>query len=569
MLTGTPVSPGIAIAPAHRVERERKTLCKNINSFDIDHELFIYTQAQRCAKQKLESIYNDALKKLTEEEAAIFAVHLGLLEEDEFINRVPETIKAECVSAEYAVTSVTETIAALFNNIEDDLIRARKNDVLEISDLLIETIKETRSGNTESHSSDHPCILVVEELMAGDILNKDSAMIKGILSAQGNETAHATIIAKSLGIPFIMQAKETVHAIAEGDMLLLDANEGRLFVHAAPESILAYKKNIERMESRQNDLRKILGRESITLDGVKVDLFNNAGSLDEIRKAKEAGGEGIGLFRTEFLFMGSSHAIGEDEQFEIYRDAVKALNGRCLTIRTMDLGGDKEIPHLQIKEESNSFLGQRGIRFCLKNLPLFETQLRAIARASAYGKIRMMFPMISTIEELRKTKDILNSVCKSFDATQVNIETGIMVETPAAAIMVDALIREADFLSIGTNDLCQYTFAVDRTNPLVDYLYNPVSPAMLRLIKNIVECGAKAGKHVGMCGEMASNTKYTALLLGMGLREFSVGIHSLAPVKEIIINANTTALEKLAGQALQCTDNAQIEALLSDFSECR
>jgi phosphotransferase system enzyme I (PtsI) len=560
-----PVARGIAIAPACIIQRDDAFAKTHINPHEAAQELQCYEKAYKLACKTLKQFRSRADESLSPDEAAIFDVHIKLLEEREYKDNVPALIREQQMSAQAAVQAVTESIVCLFNGVEDEYMLARLNDFRELAQLLTDSLQKVAGKPRITQCLQYDGILVVDELMAGDILQSNTALIRGIISRHGNETAHATIIAKSLSIPMIIHVGDSIDMVANGDMLILDANKGVFVVNPPPEQMNIYAMQLDKQEQCKRELLALRDKKSVTRDGTHIELHGNAGNLAEVQLIRKSGGEGIGLFRTEFLFMENKSAPGEEEQFQIYRAAVQALDGHCLTIRTLDVGGDKTINYLGIKEEPNPFLGLRGIRYCFENLPLFEAQLRAIVRAAAFGRIRVMFPMVTTLEEVRQAKAILERVVAQLPPLPTeHLQVGIMVETPAAALMIDALMPEVDFVSIGTNDLCQYVLAADRTSALVKAYFDPGTPALLQLVHKVIHCGKSSGKHVSVCGEIASDIRYTRLLIGMGLKIFSVGAQSLSPLKEIILDCDMNACCMLAEKALRCVTKEALRAILSE-----
>jgi len=544
MLHGKVVSEGVAIAAAriHKVGFERRE--GKITPDEVAAELEKVKKSLNKSKKQLQKIYSGAKETLSEEEAEIFAVHIAFLEDPYIINGIQERISERLMPAVAAISSVIEEYSSLFDSIEDEYLKERKADLREVGSLLTSNILDENNINTcDKSSTPESYILVVNELRAGDFFafGADKSLLKGIIAETGNETSHASILSRSFDIPYIINVKDAVRKIKDNDLIILDAFSGQVLLNPDSETLNSYIKRLKEYEDKAEKLKLLVDVPCVTADGTSVKLYSNAGSLQDIEKAMVNGAAGIGLFRTEFLFMERESLPTEDEQYEIYLKAVQLANDSCVVIRTLDVGGDKEIPYLGLKKEDNPFLGMRGARFALQRKDILISQLRAIYRASAYGKIRILFPMITTHEEVKELIDITKAVkeglAKSNIPFDADVRLGIMIETPAAALIADTLLKEVDFASIGTNDLCQYTLAVDRVNPEVSYLYDTFHPAVIHLISHVINQGNKYGKDICMCGEMASNPIAVPMLLKMGLREFSVSPSSLLKIKETILSS--------------------------------
>ena len=411
-------------------------------------------------------------------------------------------------------------------------------------------------------------VIIADEIHPSMTANMDTEHIAGIISEKGGDTSHASILARALEIPAVLSVKDICSKIAEGEEVIVDGAYGEVFVNPTPITLKIYNKKKKAYDERVKELKKYIDKQTVTRDGRKVMLAANIGNADEAAKAVKAGAEGVGLFRTEFLFMNKQALPTEEEQYNEYKKAAVVLDGRQLTIRTLDIGGDKDIPYMGLTKELNPFLGYRAIRFCLDRVDIFTTQLRAVLRASAYGNIRIMIPMITSVTEVQAVKKIINGICRDLDKKDIkydkDIKIGVMVETPAAAIMADVLAHEVDFFSIGTNDLTQYTLAVDRGNENVAYLYSALNPAVIRSIKHIIECAHNAGIEAGMCGEAAADERMIPLLLNFGLDEFSVTVSRVLETRKEIASWSSKEVKEITENVMNYSEEKEVSNYLSD-----
>ncbi len=564
-MKGTAVVPGYAIGRA--VVRKK---CEKEMPLALDGDMAVLAELERfetaliTSMRKLDTSYKTARETLSGEEAEIFAVHRALLDDPTLIDAIRGRIRTDKLPASRAIASVIDEYTALFDKMDDEYLKARKYDLLEIGSYLTQAL---HFGDADcAAGGEEPFLLVTAELLAGDLLGKDAKRILGVIAERGNLTAHASIVCKSLGIPFVIGIEGITELAAQGVTAVLDGFTGTVFLEPDEETCRSYRQKIAEHKAHTAHLQQLVGIQAATADGVEIQLYGNAAGVVDVKAAAENGAAGIGLFRTEFLFMDRPDVPDEEEQFCLYRDAAVAMNGRCLTIRTMDVGGDKEIASLQMQKEENSFLGVRGVRLSLMRPALFRTQLRAILRASAYGCIRLMFPMVCSIDEIRQIKGIVFDVQRELTQQGISFDNGmhlgVMVEIPSLAIMADLLFNEVDFVSIGTNDLTQYLLAADRTNYALHGITSVCHPALVRLLQNVIRCGAAAGKEVGVCGEMAGMPQYVPLLLGIGLREFSVSPPLVSTVKKSILDAVSTDCAALAASVLKCATAEEAEILL-------
>lgn len=567
MLIGVTVMPGYAIGHAHVIQKRIGIDSIPLKEAEITKELELYDNALDLTKKQLDKIYEAARQNLPGEEAEIFAVHRAFLDEQEIDKGIREHIGKQKMQAPEAISSVISNYTRLFDRIDDEYLRARKADLIEVYDILTNSFRKIKYDNPVSDKQrNSSCILVTHELMASDLLNTGSGLIKGIIAERGNDTAHSSIVCRSLGIPYIYGVENAVEGIKEDDTVVLDAFKGIAYINPEESIVKGYTALLDEHAAHLKKLQELAGVPAQTAEGIPLHIYGNAASIEEVRNAVENGGEGIGLFRTEFLFMQNKQIPTEQEQYEIYGNAAKILDGKYLTIRTLDVGGDKDIPYLGLQKEDNAFLGIRGIRYSFEQEALLKSQMRAILRASIHGNIRIMFPMVSAIEEIYKLKELLYGVKNDLRSESItfdeNIKFGVMIEVPSLAVIADLVFKEVDFVSIGTNDLTQYTMAADRTNSKLRYLTHDCSPAIVRLIRFIICEGEKQNKDVSICGEMAGVIEYVPLLVGLGLKNFSAASSSLLPVKEIMRANSMDFCFSIAEQVLKCNTSTGIEELL-------
>lgn len=531
-------------------ELEVERLNKSINKAIID----------------IDNIYNITLEKLGEKEAEIFAAHKMILEDPEYINSIKEKILADNINSEWAVSEITNSYILIFNEMEDEYLRARAADIKDVSNRLLRILLNIETKDLSL--IDKEVIIIAEDLTPSDTAQINKDMVSGIVTEIGGRTSHTSIMARTMNIPAVCGVKNITDIAKEDDLMIINGSTGDIIINPTKDEVTLYRKEKEDLEKLQQKLEKMKGQESISKDGYKVELAGNIGTLQDIDKVIENDGEGVGLYRTEFLYMYSDKLPTEDEQFEAYKLVAEKLNGKPLVIRTLDIGGDKEIPYLNIPREMNPFLGYRAVRFCLDNKEIFTAQLRAILRASAYGNIKIMFPMISSIEELRQCKVILEEVKKDLRKENIrfseNIEIGIMVEIPAVAVHSRQFAKEVDFFSIGTNDLIQYSLAVDRGNQEISNLYNQFHPAVLSLIRMTIENGHKEGIWVGMCGEVAGDEKLIPILLAMGLDEFSMSASSILKARYLIRNTSKKEVEGMLDHILNLPTAKDVERYIDE-----
>ena len=537
MLRGIGTSKGIGIGKALIIHK-----CKNAVSRakinDTEAEVDKFNEAVEKFIQETNELVDKLSQKLNgdDKNALVLKNQEYLIRDPEFTSGVISAITNDKLNAEAAVEDTCEMLKNIFLSFNNDTMTQRVADIEDMKQRLIAIMQGQKHIDLTKLSDN--TVIIADEIHPSMTANMDTEHIAGIISEKGGDTSHASILARALEIPAVLSVKDICSKIAEGEEVIVDGAYGEVFVNPTPITLKIYNKKKKAYDERVKELKKYIDKQTVTRDGRKVMLAANIGNADEAAKAVKAGAEGVGLFRTEFLFMNKQALPTEEEQYNEYKKAAVVLDGRQLTIRTLDIGGDKDIPYMGLTKELNPFLGYRAIRFCLDRVDIFTTQLRAVLRASAYGNIRIMIPMITSVTEVQAVKKIINGICRDLDKKDIkydkDIKIGIMIETPAAAIMADVLAHEVDFFSIGTNDLTQYTLAVDRGNENVAYLYSALNPAVIRSIKHIIECAHNAGIEAGMCGEAAADERMIPLLLNFGLDEFSVTVSRVLETRKEI-----------------------------------
>lgn len=561
MLKGIAASSGVAIAKVYKLVQPKVEIVKK--EANPAEELIKFNASLEKTKADIEIVKEKASARLSEEELAVFDAHLMMAGDPEFAGQIVAMIENEKVNAEYAADVVSNQTVAMFESMDNDYFRERAADVKDVTyrlkcNLLGLIIPDLSSIDEDS-------IVVAHDLTPSDTAQLNM-YAKGFATAIGGRTSHSAIMARSLEIPAIVGCASVLETANHGDLMILDAIEGEAFLNPDAETIKKYEAKAEAIAAKKEALKVLKTAKSITKDGHQVELAGNIGTPKDVEGVLNNGGEGIGLYRTEFLYMDADHFPTEDEQFVAYKQVLEGMGGRRVVVRTLDIGGDKTLPYFTFPEEMNPFLGYRAIRLCLDRTDIFRTQLRALIRASVYGRLCIMFPMIATIQEFRDAKAIFNEEKANLINEGVNvadvIEVGMMVEIPAAAVNADNFAKEADFFSIGTNDLIQYTMAADRMSEHVSYLYQPYNPSILRLVKMTIDGAHKEGKWAGMCGEMAGEPYAVPLLLGMGLDEFSMSATSILPAREMVTNLSKKEMESLADQALALGTAEEVLALV-------
>jgi phosphotransferase system enzyme I (PtsI) len=532
VLEGIAASSGIAIAKAYRLENPDLTVEKKTVS-NAAEEVARFEAAISKAKAELETIRARTFEELGEDKAAIFSAHLLVLSDPELLNPVKEKIETESVNAEYALRETASMFITMFESMDNEYMKERAADIRDVTTRVLAHLLGVSVSNPSMISEE--VIIIAEDLTPSDTAQLNRKYVKGFTTDIGGRTSHSAIMARSMEIPAVVGTKSVTAEIQNGDIVIVDGLHGKVIVNPSVEVVAEYEKKLAHFEAQKAEWAKLVNERTVTKDGHHVELAANIGTPDDVKGVLENGAEGIGLYRTEFLYMGRDQLPTEEEQFEAYKTVLERMEGKPVVVRTLDIGGDKELPYLDLPKEMNPFLGFRAIRLCLEMQDMFRTQLRALLRASVYGNLKIMFPMIATLDEFRQAKAILLEEKAKLQAEGIqvsdNIEVGMMVEIPAAAILADQFAKEVDFFSIGTNDLIQYTMAADRMNERISYLYQPYNPAILRLISNVIDAAHKEGKWAGMCGEMAGDAIAIPILLGLGLDEFSMSATSILRVR--------------------------------------
>ncbi|MGC7559371.1 phosphoenolpyruvate-protein phosphotransferase PtsI [Pasteurella sp. PK-2025] len=568
MISGIPASPGIVFGKALVLKEEKIVLdMQKISEDQIDAEIARFYQGRGAAVEQLNSIRDRAFKSLGEEKAAIFEGHLMILEDEELEEEIIDYLRAHKVNAAVATSKIIDQQVTMLSEIDDEYLRERAADIRDIGNRLIKNILGMHIIDLGDINEE--VILVAYDLTPSETAQLNLEKVLGFITDIGGRTSHTSIMARSLELPAIVGTNNVTEQVNTGDYLILDAVNNVVYVNPTQEEMTRLRSLEQKLAEEKAELAKLKDLPALTLDGHRVDVVANIGTIRDVEGADRNGAEGVGLYRTEFLFMDRDQLPSEEEQFIAYKEVVEAMNGRLVVLRTMDIGGDKELPYLNLPKEMNPFLGWRAVRIALDRREILHAQLRAVLRASAFGKLAVMFPMVISVEEIRELKAVIETLKqelrdegKAFDE---NIQVGVMVETPSAAVNAKFLAKEVDFFSIGTNDLTQYTLAVDRGNELISHLYNPMSPSVLSLIKQVIDASHAEGKWTGMCGELAGDERATLLLLGMGLDEFSMSAISVPRIKKLIRNVNYADAKALAAKALEKPTAAEIERLVEDF----
>lgn len=568
MISGILVSPGFAFGPALILKEDPIVISqKKITDDNIEAEIQRFINGRNKSAEQLEIIKEKAEKNLGAEKAEIFEGHIMLLEDEELEQEITTLIKKDKKTADAAVYSVIEDQAIALEELDDEYLKERAADVRDIGKRLLKNILGMDIIDLSAITDE--AVLVAADLTPSETAQLNLEKVLGFITDLGGRTSHTSIMARSLELPAIVGTSEATSKIKNGDYLVLDGVNNKIYINPTEAEIDKLKAFRDEYLQERNELTKLKDLPAITLDGHQVEVCANIGTVRDVAGAERNGAEGVGLYRTEFLFMDRDSFPTEEEQFQAYKAVAEAMGSQAVIVRTMDIGGDKDLPYMNLPKEENPFLGWRAIRICLDRKEILHSQLRAILRASTFGKLRIMFPMVISVEEVRELKAELEMLKgqlreegKAFDET---IEVGVMVETPAAAVIARHLAKEVDFFSIGTNDLTQYTLAVDRGNELISHLYNPMSPAVLNLIKQVIDASHAEGKWTGMCGELAGDERATLLLLGMGLDEFSMSAISIPRIKKLIRNANFEDTKALAEQALAQPTAQELMNLVDTF----
>lgn len=564
-LKGIAASSGIAIGKAFLMTEPDLTIPKNTVS-NKEEEVARFHEAVDASKQELQKIRDRAEIDLGAENAAIFDAHLLVLSDPELLGTVESKINDEALNAEAALQETADTLIVMFEQLDNEYMRERAADIRDVTKRVIARLLAVEIPNIGL--IDEEVIIISNDLAPSDTaqLNRDFA--KGFTTDMGGRTSHSAIMARSLEIPAVVGTKNATTAIKHGDLIIVDGDNGEVIINPPNDVIESYVGKRNEQDAEKKELALLKNKQTITLDGIHVEVAANIGTPKDVSSVLENGGEGIGLYRTEFLYMERDSLPTEEEQFQAYKEVLEQMGDKPVVVRTLDIGGDKQLPYLNLPEEMNPFLGFRAIRLCLEEQTIFRTQLRALLRASNFGNLKIMFPMIATLEEFREAKKLLleEKELLQQEGTLVSnhIEIGIMVEIPSTAILADQFAKEVDFFSIGTNDLIQYTMAADRMNESVAYLYQPYHPSILRLVKMVIDASHAEGKWTGMCGEMAGDSIAIPLLLGLGLDEFSMSAPSMLRARNQINQLTQLEMKQLTEKALSMQTSEQVKQYVKE-----
>lgn len=566
MMKGIGASPGIAIGKALVVE-EKEIVIEKKAITDIDAEVKKLNDAVEVSKVELTAVKEKVAKEVGEEESEIFGAHLLVLEDPEFIGEAENKIKNESVNAEYALNEVKDMFVSIFEGMDNAYMKERAIDVKDVTGRVLRHILGIKVIDLSSLKDE--VVLVAHDLTPSDTATMDKSKVLGFLTDIGGRTSHTAIMSRTLEIAAIVGLSDATNTIKDNDMIIFNGDTGEVFVNPEQSVIDEYTEKKRFFEEEKKELELLKGKESVTTDGKHVELAGNIGTPNDIEGLIKNDAEGVGLYRTEFLYMNSDKFPEEETQYEAYKAVLEGMEGKPVVIRTLDIGGDKKLSYFEMEEEMNPFLGYRAIRLCLDKTEIFKTQLRALYRASVHGKLRIMFPMISSLEELLKAKEVCEEVKKELSnegiAYSNDVEIGMMIEVPSAAVISDILAKYVDFFSIGTNDLIQYTCAVDRMNQKISYLYNQFNPAVLRLINLVIKNAHSEGKWVGMCGESAGDQKIIPILLGFGLDEFSMSPISILRARKLVTSVSESDMKALASEVLSLSKAEEIEEYMEKF----
>ena len=566
-LQGIAASDGIAIAKVYTLTEPDLSFTK-ISVEDTDKEISRLEEALAVSTKEIELIKETALKNFGEEEAQVFEAHLMVLSDPELVGQVKDAITSQKVNAEHALKEVSDMFISIFAGMEDNpYMQERAADIRDVSKRILANLLGVKIPSPATIKDE--VVVVAGDLTPSDTAQLNRQYVKAFVTDIGGRTSHSAIMARSLEIPAIVGTKEITSLAKDGDLIIIDGLSGDVFLNPSEDVVAEYRAKAEAFAAQQAEWEKLKDADTFTKDGHQVELAANIGTPKDLEGVIHNGAEGVGLYRTEFLYMDSHDMPTEEDQFEAYKAVLEGMNGKPVVVRTMDIGGDKELPYLPLPHEMNPFLGYRAIRISLNEPEMFRTQLRALLRASVYGKLRIMFPMIATLNDFRGAKALLLEEKAKLVAEGVavsdDIQVGIMIEIPAAAVLAHQFAKEVDFFSIGTNDLIQYTMAADRMNERVSYLYQPYNPSILTLIKHVIDSAHKEGKWAGMCGEMAGDQTAVPLLVGLGLDEFSMSASSVLKTRSLISKLTLEDMKALADKAInECATVQEVEALVEE-----
>lgn len=567
MYRGTSASAGIGIGKA-AVIKEEELVIRQDKVADAEAEVQRFRDALQETVKQTEVLAADLATKVGEKEAEIMQGHLMLLMDPMLTGEIENAIKGEAVCGEYAIETVCNNYAAVFASMDDELMQQRATDMKDIKTRMQQVLQGIHPVDIASLPAGS--VIVAKDLTPSMTAGINPANVSGIVTELGGKTSHSAILARALEIPAVVAVSGVLDSVEDGADMVLDGDAGIVIVNPSDIEKSEYEGKRQKFLKEKKELESYIGRPTVTKDGIHVELVANIGKPEDVEKVLQYDGEGVGLFRTEFLFMDRTSMPTEEEQFEAYKKVASALNGKPVIIRTLDIGGDKEIPYMGLVKDENPFLGYRAIRLCLdRKDDIYRPQLRALLRASAFGNIKIMIPMVTCIDEIREAKALIEEIKKELDGENIaynkEIQVGIMVETAAASLMADVFAKEVDFFSIGTNDLTQYTMSVDRGNDKIAYLYSTFNPAVLRSIRHIISCGREAGIMVGMCGEAASDPMMIPLLLAFGLNEFSMSASAILRARKMITGFSTEELKAVADEVMSFATAKEVEEYMREF----
>ncbi|AZP05761.1 phosphoenolpyruvate--protein phosphotransferase [Jeotgalibaca ciconiae] len=568
-LMGIAASDGIAIGKAYLLTEPDLTFEKKTIE-NPESEISRLLDSFENAKGEVQAIRDHVAVAVGEEEAQVFDAHVMVLSDPEMLDTIKSNITDNKINAEQALADVSSMFIGMFEAMEDNpYMQERAADIRDVTERVMGHLLGVKIPSPSTIKEE--VVIVAKDLTPSDTAQLNRQYVKGFVTDIGGRTSHSAIMARSLEIPAVVGTKTITELVDDGVMVIIDGLEGNIIVDPDEDTLSEYEGKRAAFETQKEEWRKLKDAETVTKDGKHVELAANIGTPKDLTGVNENGAEAIGLYRTEFLYMDSEQFPTEEEQFIAYKTVLEGMNGKAVVVRTMDIGGDKELPYLQLPEEMNPFLGYRAIRICLAEPEMFRTQLRALLRASVYGKLRIMFPMIATLNEFRAAKQMLEEEKEKLVAegqsVSDDIEVGIMIEIPAAAVLAHQFAKEVDFFSVGTNDLIQYTMAADRMNEQVSYLYQPYNPAILTLLKHVIDSAHAEGKWVGMCGEMAGDQTAVPLLLGLGLDEFSMSASSILKTRSLLAKLDSTEMEALAGKAInECSTVEEVIELVAELT---
>ena len=541
-LTGKSVFGGIAIGRISFYKRDQGTIQRR-HVEDAGQEIARFEKAKEQAAKELQGLYDKALQEVGEANAAIFEIHQMMLEDLDYLESITNIISTQKVNAEYAVGVTADNFSQMFASMDDAYMQGRAADVKDVSDRII-NILSGKTGGEEAVTA--PCIIAADDLVPSETVQLDKSMVLGFATMYGSSNSHTAILARTMGIPAVIGLGAALSPAYDGQMAVIDGDNGQIIIDPDEETLAAMEKKQKEQKARKELLLSLRGQDNVTLDGKRIDVFANIGNLSDLGMVLQNDAGGVGLFRSEFLYLESSDYPTEEEQFQVYKTAAMNMAGKKIVIRTLDIGADKQAGYFHLPHEENPAMGMRAIRICLTRPEIFKTQLRALLRASAFGKIAIMFPMITAVKEVKQIKEIVAQVKQELTNEGIpfdqEIEMGIMIETPAAVMVSDQLAKEVDFFSVGTNDLTQYTLAIDRQNQTLDAFYDPRHPAILRMLKMAADNAHAAGIWIGICGELGADLSLTEEFLRMGIDELSVSPGMILPLRQKIRETDLSRL---------------------------